>query len=611
MKQLIHYPKGKTASSYVVPNGVTTIDAWAFYNCKNLTSLSLPEGVTTINNNAFSACTNLASIAFPDSLISISSRVFETFNEYSGPTQGTAWFNNQPNGMVYASTVAYCWKGPVPENTNIVIKDGTKGMAYGALEADFITGVTIPASVISINNLVFHPGSSYGVTFYGYRGSYAEEYAAIKSIPFIAIDPYTITYHANGGTGAPPSQQTELDKVFTLSTVVPTRSGYTFIGWAESVTATAPTVYPGDQLIQVAANNVTLYAVWKENNNTLVYDANGGTEAPPSQQVPPGEITLSDIIPIRTGYTFLGWSENQNATIPTTEAGQSINITGTGGRTVTLYAIWQTNTYSVKYNANGGSGTMANIVHTYDIARNLTANAFTRTGYLFIGWATSNSRIVAYDDQASATNLTFTNGAVVELYAVWEEIMPTTYVVTMDDIAVDMFYAAGEIVTITASTAPIGQRFKEWNISPNVTFANGTDKTSDTAMFTMPSQAIIVAAVYENIPPATYIVTLNPNGGSVSPTTISVTNGGTYSTLPTPTRSGYTFNGWYTEATGGTKVNPSDTVNLTGNITLYAQWTQNTTPPPPIKYIFTTKYEATFINWILFFLLFGFIWMWF
>jgi len=106
----------------------------------------------------------------------------------------------------------------------------------------------------------------------------------------------------------------------------------------------------------------------------------------------------------------------------------------------------------------------------------------------------------------------------------------------------------------------------------------------------------------------TYTVTLNANGGSVSPTSIAVTNGGTYSALPTPTRANCTFDGWYTAASGGSKVNKTDTVNLTGNTTLYAHWTAD---PQPVKKIFSTKYDATFFNWILFFVCFGWIWMWF
>lgn len=71
----------------------------------------------------------------------------------------------------------------------------------------------------------------------------------------------------------------------------------------------------------------------------------------------------------------------------------------------------------------------------------------------------------------------------------------------------------------------------------------------------------------------TVTVTFNPNGGSVSPTTKTVTIGSTYGTLPTPTRTYYNFDGWYTSASGGSKVTASTTVTATTNHTLYAHWT--------------------------------------
>ena len=76
--------------------------------------------------------------------------------------------------------------------------------------------------------------------------------------------------------------------------------------------------------------------------------------------------------------------------------------------------------YSVKFNANGGSGTMANESFTYGTAKALTANAFTREGYTFQGWATSASGAKVYSDKQSVSNLTETSGAVVNLYAVWK-----------------------------------------------------------------------------------------------------------------------------------------------------------------------------------------------
>ena len=77
--------------------------------------------------------------------------------------------------------------------------------------------------------------------------------------------------------------------------------------------------------------------------------------------------------------------------------------------------------YTVKFNANGGTGSMANQSFTYGTAKALTANAFTRTGYVFQGWATSASGGKVYNDKQSVKDLTTTSGAIVNLYAVWKE----------------------------------------------------------------------------------------------------------------------------------------------------------------------------------------------
>lgn len=93
------------------------------------------------------------------------------------------------------------------------------------------------------------------------------------------------------------------------------------------------------------------------------------------------------------------------------------SLTLNSGTTVTFKTAW--NTYKVKYNANGGSGSMSDTNATYGTAFNLRSNSFTRTGYTFAGWATSSGGSVAYGDGASVNNLTTTNGGTVNLYAIW------------------------------------------------------------------------------------------------------------------------------------------------------------------------------------------------
>lgn len=87
---------------------------------------------------------------------------------------------------------------------------------------------------------------------------------------------------------------------------------------------------------------------------------------------------------------------------------------------------------------------------------------------------------------------------------------------------------------------------------------------------TLPNSIVLVFPAPQ--PSSSYTVTFDANGGSVSTTSKIVTNGETYGSLPTPTRSSYSFDGWYTSASGGTRVTDSTTVDLTGNQTLYAHW---------------------------------------
>jgi uncharacterized repeat protein (TIGR02543 family) len=99
-----------------------------------------------------------------------------------------------------------------------------------------------------------------------------------------------------------------------------------------------------------------------------------------------------------------------------------MNLTSTNGATVTLYAVWNANTSTVAYNNNGGTGSMTSSSHTYGVARNLTTNTFTKTGYTFAGWDTNSAgTTVVHANNASVTNLTSTNGATFNLYAVWQQ----------------------------------------------------------------------------------------------------------------------------------------------------------------------------------------------
>lgn len=183
---------------------------------------------------------------------------------------------------------------------------------------------------------------------------------ASKNVSFTVSVPawtsYTVTYNANGGSGAPSSQTKWKDQTLKLSTTKPTRTGYSFLGWSASSSATSATYAAGANYTANAA--ATLYAVWKANTYTVSYNANGGSGAPSSQTKTYGvNLTLSSAKPTRTNYNFKGWGTSASATTVSYAAGASY----TANAAITLYAIWElayikpriSNLSIVRCNSNG------------------------------------------------------------------------------------------------------------------------------------------------------------------------------------------------------------------------------------------------------------------
>ena len=153
------------------------------------------------------------------------------------------------------------------------------------------------------------------------------------SVPALAS--YTIAYNANGGSGAPSSQTKYYGKSITLSATKPTRTGYSFQGWATSASGSVAYAAGASYTANAA---VTLYAVWKANTYTVSYNANGGTGAPGNQTKTYGTaLTLSSTKPTRANYNFLGWAISASANTAAYAAGGSY----TANAAVTLYAVWE------------------------------------------------------------------------------------------------------------------------------------------------------------------------------------------------------------------------------------------------------------------------------
>ncbi|MBO7470591.1 MAG: leucine-rich repeat domain-containing protein [Bacteroidaceae bacterium] len=125
---------------------VTSIREYAFYGCSSLSSVTILEGVTSIGDMAFYECSSLTSITIPESVTSIGDYAFN----------GTAWYDNLPDGLLYAGKVAYKYMGAMPDGTEITLKDGTSQIAdYAFRDCSSLTSITIPSSVTSISRGAF------------------------------------------------------------------------------------------------------------------------------------------------------------------------------------------------------------------------------------------------------------------------------------------------------------------------------------------------------------------------------------------------------------------------------------------------------------------------
>ena len=138
-------------SNIVIPASVVNIGDSAFESCTSLTNIKIPAKVESIGNNAFKDCTSLSEITFLGNNIDyIDSTAFEN----------TAWINNQNDGVVYIGKILYCYKGEMPSNTTITVKDGTERIEAGAFAGKKeLIGVVLPNSVKMLEE-----GAFYGCT---------------------------------------------------------------------------------------------------------------------------------------------------------------------------------------------------------------------------------------------------------------------------------------------------------------------------------------------------------------------------------------------------------------------------------------------------------------
>jgi uncharacterized repeat protein (TIGR02543 family) len=382
-------------------------------------------------------------------------------------------------------------------------------------------------------------------------------------------------------------------------------ANYHFAGWSvtdNGLTPAAPDVFP-----YAITEDVTFYPVWEGNAQTLLFDKNSSVAAAGtlSKSVTFGAAagTLPDIgsgAPTRTGYTFQGWSTaSGNANSVNFSSANVVNWAGSK----TVYAVWTRKSYTVNYDTNGGAPASIAAkpgVH-WDDAGLLPAAAPTRAGWTFAGWdvTAGGTASPATNVQASAkySELALDDAtAAITLTAQWTEKSYTVNYDTNGGAPASIAAKTGVKWTDTnllpaSNPTKSGYNFAGWNVSVGGTAAGVTNlkaygelAASDTAL------AITLQAQWTE--QGDYIVNYDTNGGMpaaiASKTGVKWTDAGLLPASGNPTRTGWTFAGWdvtaggsASDGTGKAGVLAGDRYadlakdDVTGAITLTAQWTQN------------------------------------
>jgi uncharacterized repeat protein (TIGR02543 family) len=363
----------------------------------------------------------------------------------------------------------------------------------GAVKRDNVYSGTISASIGGgWRTLWPSPGTSVEL----FAGTYSFTYSPVpaggspeavtvvtgqtKIIPWGGtVTTYTVTFDANGGTGSMSSQSANTTTALTPNAF--TRPGYTFTGWNTAANGSGTSYANGANYTFTA--NITLYAQWAINQYTVTFDANGGTGTMIPQSAnynTPTALTTNAFT--RTGYTFAGWNTAANGSGTSYANGANYDFTAN----ITLYAQWAINSYTVTFDANGGTGSMSSQSANYNVATNLTSNTFTRTGYTFAGWNT----VAVGGGTAYADGASYPFTASVTLYAQWTiNSYTVTYTAGSGGTIVGSasqtvnYNANGTLVTATPNP---GYQFVDWNDASTAnprTDLNVTGNISVTANF--------------------------------------------------------------------------------------------------------------------------------
>ncbi len=302
------YSNRSDIKSVVIDNGVTSIGERAFYSCTSLTSITIPDSVTTIGDAAFANCASLTSIIIPDSVTSIGDSAF------ANCTSLTSIIIPDSVTSIRRFMFSFC-----ASLTEVTIPDSVISIGFCAFDfCTSLTSISIPDSVTSIDDEAFYECSSLTSVTIG------NSVTTIGNYAFAYCDGLTSVTIGNSVT-------TIGDAAFANCASL---TDVYYAGSKEQWNA-----------ISIDSFNTPLTSATIHYNQgpevTINYYAIGGSNAP-ENQTGRGEVILSNMVPNRLGYTFLGWATTADAVSAQYQPGDSIIL---GNENINLYAVWEKTTY--------------------------------------------------------------------------------------------------------------------------------------------------------------------------------------------------------------------------------------------------------------------------
>ena len=425
---------------------------------------------------------------------------------------------------------------------------------------------------------------------------------------------YKVTFETDGGSQITSQSVKE---GFTLNKPDdPEKENCKFEGWFEDAEFT--TAYDFDKPVTKA---FTLYAKWKYTHYVITFESNGGT-AIEALKVEAGKTAKKPADPAKTNYSFAGWYSDSELT-------KEFKFTTKINENLTLYAKWNVATYTISFNTNGGSAVEAIDVVLTESTQVSAPAAPEKANFTFGGWYKESSFTTAFDFATDVPNLTSS----ITLYAKWNAIQRKITFNTVGGSDVEAItFNQGESVTAPESPTKTGYEFAGWYTEAALTtaFNFATDSkllTQDATLYakwninkykvtfesnegsaveaqtidynakvTKPADPkkdghtfkgwykddefatafdfakdVITAAttLYAKWEANIYTVTFNSNGGTAIQAK-TIRYGATITVLDKPTKTGYSFQGWFSDAELNTSFDENTVV--TGDTTLYAKW---------------------------------------